>query len=343
MKTKYTMLAVALAVTVTATAQEVDDMYFTAKDRVVLAESNQADMASRYAAYDQQAVRSNPVNPSDSYTGRGVNPEFSAQQKNGAEIIQGNPDYFLSSYAPKDVNANLYSGNSTYSGCGCNTGSPYSTMPYSGFGNPYGNFYSPYGNGFSPYTSMGYGYNGYSSMLSMSIGYGMGMGSMYGPYGYGMGMGSMYNPYGYGGMYNPYGYGYAPVVVGGMDAYPTTSYGQRSVRGGSVSTQPYYTGSSSGNGLGTNGRTRATASGTNYYDPSWKSDPNNFPTRSSFNMGGRSAGYSSPSSTGRTWGYDTGPSRSYDSFGSGGSRSSIGAGSMSGGGSGGGGRTRGRN
>jgi hypothetical protein len=337
MKTKYTMLAAALAMTVMATAQELDDMYFNARDRVVLAESNQAAMAVRYAAQDQKAVKTNPVNPSDSYTGRGVNPEFSAQQKNGAEIIQNNPDYFLSTYAPKDVNGNLYSGNSTASSCGCNTGSAYSSMAYSGFGNPYGNFYSPYGYGGSPYTSMGYGYNGYSSMMSMSIGFG----SMYSPY-----YGGMYSPYS---MYSPYGYSgygnpYTSAYVTGADVNQTT-YGRRPVRASSVTTQPFYTGTTAAAVTGTNGRTRATAPGqSNYYDPSWRSDPTNFPTRS-FDTGGRSTGYTPAASTGRTWGSDAGRSRSYDSFGSGSSRSSVGMGSTgsSSGGSSSGGRSRGRN
>jgi hypothetical protein len=156
MKTKYTMMAAFLACAGTAVAQETDDMYFNASDRATYREANQAVMAQHYAAADQQAVKSQPVNPSDTYTGRGVNPEYNAQQKNGAEVIQGNPDYFLSGYTPKTINSNLYAGN-TGLGCGCS--------PYSRFGNPYGGFYSPYG--YSPYGNMG---------------------SMYSPFGFGYGL-----------------------------------------------------------------------------------------------------------------------------------------------------------
>lgn len=345
MKTKYTMLAAALAMTVPAVAQEVDDMYFNARDRVVLSESNQAAMAMQYAALDQQAVKTNPVNPSDSYTGRGVNPEFSAQQKNGAEIIQDNPDYFLSTYAPKNVNANLFSGNPTTSNCACNTGSAYSGMAYSGFGNPYPPYgmYSPYGYG-SPYAAMGYGFGTYGSVMSMSGGYGTG--SMYSnPY-YGM-----YGPYGYAG-YPGAGYGYPAVIADPIQNVP----GRRPVPGVKSGSQGFLTSGVSGTVVGTNGRTRATQ---NYYDPSWRSDASNFPTRS-FDTGGRSSGYNAAASTGRTWGSDTGRTwgsegvrtRSYDSFGageSGGSRSSFGSssspagGSSPSGGSSSGGRSRGRN
>ena len=332
MKATYTVLAFALAASSAAMAQEVDDMYFNAKDRLAMTESNQAAMATRYAAYDQQAVKSNPVNPSDSYTGRGVNPEFSAQQKNGAELVQDNPDYFLASYQPKNINSNLYSANATSSGCNCY--SPYSSMAYSGFGNPYGSMYSPYGMG-SPYGMMGYGSGfGYGSGLSMSMGYGMG--SMYG-YPYGMSPYGM-SPYGY---YPSYGSGYYPVAVTSQDVRPRVT-GPRPVRTGSsaivTSNAPSY--------VGTNGRTRDTGSRaqSNYYDPSWRANPSNFPTRS-YATGGRAYDSSIGTTPGRSWAGDSGRTRSYDSFGSG-SRSMGSAGGFSGGGSsggGGGGHSRGRN
>ena len=115
----------ALVISTSVMAQETDDMYFNAKDRLTLNESNQAVMATQYAARDVQAVALNPVNPSDSYTGRGVNPEFNAQQKNGTTVVQDEPDYFLSSYQPKNINSSLYSANAnSYTGCGCGYRSP---------------------------------------------------------------------------------------------------------------------------------------------------------------------------------------------------------------------------
>ncbi|MBL7850232.1 MAG: hypothetical protein JNN04_04970 [Cyclobacteriaceae bacterium] len=340
MKTKYTMMAAFLAFAGTAGAQEVDDMYFTARDRAQHNELTNATLAMRYAAEDQQAAKSNPVNPSDTYTGRGVNPEFSAQQKNGAEIIQGNPDYFLASFKPKDINSSLYSGSSiSRNNCAC---SPYSSMAYGGFGNPYGSFYSPYGF-YSPYmgypgmygpsTMLGYSMSPYGSMWSLGMSYGMG--SMYGSPYY-----SMYNPYGYGYGYG-YGYPYAPVM--GYDPVQTVS-GRRPVRASTVNSS-FPTNTAGYVASGTNGRSRSTR--TDYYDPQWRNDPNNFPTRS-YSYGGRNTGFDNNGSTGRTWmgsdSYGTRSRSSFDSFGSTG-RSSMGgfSGGSSGGSSGGGGRSRGRN
>jgi hypothetical protein len=321
MKTKYGLLAIVVSLGFAANAQEIDDMYFTAGDRVALRESSQSVLAARYAESDRQAVRSNPINPSDTYTGRGVNPEFSAQQKNGAELVTENPDYYLTSYTPKDVNSKLYAGNNP-SNCGCNA--------YSGYGNPYGRYYSPYGM-YSPYSMMSpYGMSpcgigspyGYGSGMSVSMMYGMGS-MMYGGY------------YGYG--YNPYGYGYATPVVVITDPVAISS-GRRPVRASTVN----YVQSPTQTGFvaGTNGRTRSTTTSTSYYDPSWRNDPTNFPTRS-YNYGGRSSGYNSLSTGRSAFGSDdNGRSRSYGSFGSP-TRSSFGG--TSGGGTSSGGRSRGRN
>lgn len=341
MKTKYTMMAAFLACAGMAAGQEVDDMYFNARDRVTHNEAASAAMAMQYADQDLRAAKTNPVNPSDTYTGRGVNPEYSAQQKNGAEIVSGNPDYFLASYAPKNINNTLYSGTATTgSSCGCN---PY-TSAYSGFGNPYGSFYSPYGYspyGFSPYSSMGFGsmYSPYGSAWNISMMYGMG--SMYGMPMYGMG-----GMYGYG-MYNPYGYYAGPGMAYGYDPIQTT-YGRRSVRASTVVQPTAY--ANPGYVAGTNGRTRATR--TDYYDSQWRSNPSNFPTRSYDYSGGRSGSSYGSYSSGRSssyQGYDGGTRTrsygSYDSYG-GGSRSmgsSYGGGASGGGSSSGGGRSRGRN
>lgn len=349
MKTKYALLILSLGVSAVAAAQETDDMYFNAKDRLSQIESNQAVMASRYAERDAQAIATRPVNPSDTYTGRGVNPEYNAQKKNGAIIGEDTVDYFLSNYAPKDVNKNLYNANNTYTGCGCGYRSPYSSYsafnPY-GMYSPYGSMYSPYGSmyspyGYSPYSSMmGYGYGGgygYGSMLSLSMGYGMGLGS---PYGYGYGYG---NPYGYAG--NPYSYGYNPDVA-------TVVYGRRPVRSTSVANAT----AGSATMARTNGRTRDVGQArTQYYDQGWRKNPSNFPSRTydpfsgrqvsgsssgrNWNNSGNTSGRSwnnGSGSAGRTRTYSSGgsPTRSMGSFGgsSGGSRSG-----------GGGGTSRGRN
>jgi len=335
-----------MAVSSVAVAQENDDMYFNSRDRVRLNEETQVALTARYKENDRLAVRTNPVNPSDSYSGRGVNPEFNAQAKNGATVVQENPDYFLSGYQPKNINRNQYAASSpSYSNCNCGLNNPYG-MGYGGFGNPYGmgyggfgnpyNSFSPYGNFYSPYgngltTSMGFGFGGFGSMYSMGMGYGMG--SMYGnPYG-------MYNPYGYG---NRYGYP-TTIIVTGTDQ--GQAYGRRSSRSTSMNNNYVNT---SGSAVTTNGRSRATGqertSQSNYYNPSWRNDASNFtsPSRTNYNYG-RSSAFPD-NSQGRTWNTDPGRTRStFDSFGSG-SRGSVGApsgGSSSGGSSG--GRSRGRN
>src|SRR4051812_30259298 len=216
-------------------------MDFKSKDREVVFKGNEAVMAKRYRQGDIEAVRSNPVNPSDSYSGRGVNPEYNAQAKNGTSVVQNDPDYFLSGYQPKNVNSNLYNNSSSYSNNYYNN-----SYGYGGFGSPYSSMYSPYAFGYSPYGMMSpysmyspYGMYGMGSMYGMGMGsgfyssFGLGYSSMYGsPYsmmGFGYGMGSMFNPYGYYG-YGGYG-GYYPstVIVTGGDA-GSTSHGRRTSR-----------------------------------------------------------------------------------------------------------------
>src|SRR5882757_5977192 len=214
MKTKYTMLMLAMGLSAAALAQENDDMYFNSKDRAVVVKANEVVLAKKYHQDDVDAVRSNPVNPSDSYSGRGVNPEYNAQAKNGTSVVQNDPDYFVTGYQPKNVNSNLYNNTSAYSNTSYNSGygSPYG---YSGFGSPYSSMYSPYAFGYSPYSMMS-PYSMYSPYGGMGM-YGMGMGMGSGFYsGFGMGYSMMYGSpysmmsmgYGMGSMYSPYGYGY---------------------------------------------------------------------------------------------------------------------------------------
>lgn len=334
MKKRYTFLTLALAVSSVAMAQENDDMYFNSRDRLALTESNQSMLAARYQENDRQAVKASPVNPSDSYTGRGVNPEFSAQQKNGTTVIQENPDYFLAGYQPTNINSNQYNTNSpNNSNCNCGSNNPYG-FGRGGFGNPYGNFYSPYGTSYSLYgysgmtstLGYGYGYGNYGSMFTMGTPYGL--------------SGMYYNPYMYNNAYGYPGTVYVPVGADNMGQ----AYGKRSARSSSIN---YYSGS--GVVAGTSSRNRvdgqARTTQSNYYDPSWRSNANNFSSRSAGDYGSRSSSYNQGnSSSGRGWNNDSGRTRtSFDSFGSGsrGSFSAPGGGSSSGSSSG--GRSRGRN
>lgn len=351
MKTKYTVAWLLMGMTSVAIAQENDDMYFNSKDRIQLNQANDIILTKRYQQEDLNAVRTNPVNPSDSYSGRGINPEYIAQPKNGTSVVQDNPDYFLTGYQPKNINSNLYGANSSaYSNCNCGYGSPYSN-----FRSPYGSFYSPYGGFYSGLTtSIGYGFGSLGSGWYTGMGYGLG--SMYGsPYG----MNSYYNPYGYGygsgyGYGNYYAYPYNNVVVGGADNR-SASYGRHPSRATSLNTSYVDRTRSSGTAAGTNGRANqggrmSSSSQPNYYDRGWRSNADNFTQRRSFyNSDGSvrsgSWGNTNKSSGWNSSNWNSGSRRpSSIDFGSGGSRGSFGGGSSSGGGSGGSGsHSRGRN
>jgi hypothetical protein len=357
MKTKYTMAILATLMSVAAVAQEDDDMYFNAKDRAVLNKSVAQVMARRYQEADQQAIKTNPVNPSDSYSGRGVNPEYGAQARNGTTLVQDNPNYFVSSYQPQNVNSSLYGNNSYYNTNPYSYGynnpylgyNGYGGMGYSGFGSPFGMY--------SPYSSMGLGYGMGGMGSGWYGGMGYGMGSMFSPFGsyMGYGMMSMYNPFGMGyGMgygyssYNGYpGYGYSGYAVA---AEPNAVHGRHSVRSSTVNN--YVDNSRGAYTTSSNGTTRASQMGrssqNNYYDQSWRSNPNNY-SRSDYNNSTNNSG-TTRSSYDNSWGNSR---SSFDSFGNGsrggfsgggGSGSSGGGGHSSGGsGGGGGGHSRGRN
>jgi len=363
MKTKYTLAVLTMLMSVAAWAQEDDDMYFNAKDRAVLNKSVAQVMARRYQEADQQAIRTNPVNPSDSYSGRGVNPEYGAQTRNGTTLVQDNPNYFVSSYQPKNLNSSLYGSNSYYNTNPYSYGYNNPYLGYNGFGGMgYSGFGSPFGM-YSPYSSMGlgYGWGGMGSGWYGGMGYGMGygMGSMFSPFGSYAGMGyglmSMYNPYGMG-----YGYGYSPYY--GYPAYgysgyatviePNAVHGRHSVRSSTVNN---YVDNNRGSYTTTsNGTTRSSQMGrsaqNNYYDQGWRSNPNNY-SRSDYNNSYNN-NYNNGGTTRSSYNNSWGNSRSsFDSFGSGsrggfsggGGGGFSGGGGHSGGGGGGGGHSRGRN
>jgi hypothetical protein len=359
MKTRYTMLTLALGLSVAAFAQESDDMYFNSKDRAVVVKANEVVLAKKYRQDDIDAVRSNPVNPSDSYSGRGVNPEYNAQAKNGTSIVNNDPDYFVSGFQPKNVNSNLYNNSSAYSSTNYNN----SAYGYGGFGSPYSAMYSPYAFGYSPYSmmyspySMMYSpysmYSPYGGMYGMGMGsgfysgFGMGYSMMYGsPYsmiGFGYGMGSMYSPYGYG-----YG-GYPSTVV--VTDQRNTAYGRHPSRSSGLNNYVSTNTRNDATIVGSNGRVREggrsrTDSQPNYYNSGWRNSSDYSNTRSGYSGG--NSGWSG-GNTGNSWGNGGNTRSSFDNFG--GSRSSFGGGhsggfsggGFSGGGGGGGGHSRGRN
>jgi hypothetical protein len=233
MKTKialFSLLAVAMSASVFA-QEEIDDMYFTSKDRVAENAKRQVEVASlskRVLESESAPV----INPTDSYSSRGVNPEYISGSKVGSVATTGNNvSYFSANYQPTAVNQSLNNN---------------SNMAYNGFGGPmgYNRFGSPYGMmggmgmmgmggmgmGFSPWGFNNMGLmnpymNPYMDPFMMNNWGGYGMNGFYQPglsFGFGSGWGnpmfgfgnSFYNPWGYnswgmnsfyGGWGNPWG------------------------------------------------------------------------------------------------------------------------------------------
>lgn len=345
---------------------EYDDMYFNAKDRAKLKANRQAEEQS-YAATEKRVkkmatVEEEFVNPTDSYSARNVNPEYSARAN--AEIAQeDNQDYFVNNYQYQTTNG-LNNWNNNYNNW-------YNRPWYSG------NYFGPSINAWnSPY----YGYNSafYSPWYDPYWG-GNSWGSSFSFY-----WGNSWN-YGWGGNYNywnrpyygsawaspwgwdPYwggwgGYRY-PVVIVDSDRY--VRYGKRTSRSGYA----YGNGRPASNNRGTivspegngsrsqiiNGRTsssntvsapsRSSGSGNSdgdqYYNRTWRrvtQQPASTSGTSGSNSSGRTSSswgnsngnssnsWSSPSRSSESRTFSS-PSRSNDG---GGSRSSGSSGSSSG-------------
>jgi len=359
MKAKYTLMMVMAGLAFTAFGQdEVDDMYFNSKDRAKQNAAQEIILAKQYKEADARAKVMSPINPTDSYSGRTVNPEYVNRLKTDPNQASSEPEYFVSNFQPTGVNKNL--GNVNYSNsfyspyygnCPCNN--PYS---YYGSNSP---FLSPY-SGLSPYYGMGmgtgmgmgmfgspfYGSNfygsPYSSGFNMMMGYTFGS-SMYNPWYGGMsyGMSSMYSPfwnnyYAMNSFYPGYGYGY-----GNSAAYDTRNivYNKRASRSSELDNTVYNNRVNSAI-VDANGRSRGAASGGRiadngagtYYHRGWRSNPD------IISNNGSGAG-----SSGRTsfWTGTPDNNRTNNSFGNfnSGSRSSFGNSGL--GGFGGGGRSGG--
>lgn len=267
MKTKVaflTLMAVAASISGMAqSTEELDDMYFTSKDRATLNASRKVALSSESARSVTSSETASVINPTDSYSARNVNPEYVAGSKvNGSSTAVAS--YFSPNYIPTGVNQSIVRsncgtcGNSSYTNYnnsyypynnygyyGMNPYSSYSMMnPYYGFGN---GFYQPglsfgfgsfYGNGFgNPFFNNYYGMNPY--------------------YGYGSYYNSFYNPY----MFGNGGYGYSNVIV--VDRPRPQSSRNAEVN-------RYY----SADGVRTTASTggRVATSSTEYYNKTWRND-----------------------------------------------------------------------
>lgn len=363
MKTGIAFVAL-LTVVIGVRAQESDDMYFNSKDRAKL-NAERAVLATTIQNTDDESLVQSRINPSDSYAGRGENPEYTSRSRFNTDNEEADAPYFISGYQPPiSVNQGLTNYNNSFY-------SPYS------FGN--NGFYNPYAySAFSPSF-----YGGYSSGWSMGLGYSFGMGSgwfgnmnygfgnMWGSpsnmfwdnyYGYGnYGFGSGFNNWGFS-PWNNWGYsGFYPgnviIINNGGDNGRNVAYRKRTDRsdyvnttGGQTRNAATYTRNS--REINSGGRTRSEGTQSEYYDRSWKRNPEVNPARSSWSSSSnagqgsstRSSWGTDTNSGGRTssWSNDSGSRSSSWSSGSNsssGSRSSAGSSSGS---SSGGSRTRGR-
>jgi len=340
---------------------ENDDMYFNSKDRAKLnaAKATEVSYSASIKKNKKVTAEDEPVNPTDSYSARNVNPEYSARS-NAQAARADNQDYFVDNYKYNNA-SNFNNWNNNFSN---RYNSPWYSTNYWGpsinsWNSPYyGSYYDSWGNPWSnPYYQ-----SGWSSSFSYSWGR---------PYNYGWGMGFGYgNPYC---AYNPYyggGYGYSAwnSYYGGGYGYPTQVvviengnqrgpvYGKRDSRSsqlnrdsnhGSTRTSRAGLVDSGNGGRSTTGgrvdtntparnqsdyynrqwRNQTNESNSSTYSPNTNSSSGNTNTRSSWENNSRSSWRESNSSNGSTYT----PSQSSGSSG----RSSGGSGSSSGGSSGG--------
>ncbi len=374
--TFLTILTVSAALVVSAQEVEFDDMYFRSKDREVLASSQTLMMNT--ASKKLEVI--SPINPTDSYSARNVNPEYLSQTKvNPSSVNQSPVAYFVPGYVPSGVNQNIYNGslNSFNNGMMWN---PYSTfgMGMGGMGmgmNMMPGFYNPYNSFSSPWGYDPYGYNsfyrpGWNTGMSMSMGWGMGgfnnwgspWNNFYGMNSWGMnpwGMGGM----GFGGGFNGFNSWYRPqVVIINSDTNGRNAvYGKRSSRSNDLNNnvttsnrQAAIVNSQGGTRGSSNGRVAGNenqAAGS-YYQRGWRSNPetNSNAARSGWNNynSGRSAtdynnawNNSSNTRNNSNSSFNNNSRSSGSNFSTGGG--STGGGSRSSGGSSSGGASRGRN
>lgn len=283
MKSRITCLSLLLAMGVFAVnAQESDDMYFRASDRTkVAALKPLMELSSR------QSEQRTPINPTDSYSARNVNPEYISQSANST-VESEQVTYFTSDYVPTSVNQNIYNDRANWN--------------YYGMNNPYmmGGMY-PYGVGrYNPYWGNSiwdpYGYNSfYGSGLNLSMGMSWGLNSWgYSPWNSYYGMNSWaWDPYGYNSFWGwNSGWGWnnywrpTVIIVGGNDGSTGVVYGKRASRSSNMNNQIVSsTGSRQSSSAIQNdtrdtnhSRTAARTTNENYYQRGWRNNPENVST-----------------------------------------------------------------
>ena len=313
MKNKVIILNVVALLMASATfgqGVENDDMYFNSKDRAKL----NAQKANQQAAYTasvkdskkskkSQTLEKELGNPTDSYSARNVNPEFSA--RSNSQVAQAdNEDYFVNNYRYNN-SSNLNNWNNNFNNWYSN---PWYSANYFGpsinsWNSPYyGSYYDSWGNPWSnPYYRSGWSSSfSYHMGSSWNYGWGGGMGMSYGygnPY---MNSWSSWGPsFGYGG-YNSWRNPSTIVIINNGEGGRNVAYGKRASQGGMVTsreavvnsrTRSNYvsTPTNGGRPSNTGGRvaTQTSQRQEEYYNRSWinSQQGEGAPSRSSSNSG----------------------------------------------------------
>lgn len=226
---------------------EYDDMYFSSEDRAKLNQQRATEMAYNTTTTTKKSkhnewAEEERVNPTDSYSARNINPEYTAREHTQSAQA-GEEDYFVNNYQYNRNQLNNWNNNfnnwysnpwyrSNYYGPGINTWN----TPYYGYNSWNSPWYDPY-----------WSYNGWSSSFSYHFGnsWNYGWGGSYNywnrPY-YGW-----HNPYyawdpymgsGFygGGYWNNYRYPGTIVVVNSGER-GNVMYGKRPTRGTSIVTE----------------------------------------------------------------------------------------------------------
>jgi hypothetical protein len=340
---------------------EHDDMYFNSKDRKKLREAQKAEQVTLASIRKESRPEEDSYNnPTDSYSARNVNPEFTSRSQ--SEIArEDEADYFVNNYQYNRSNYNNFNNNfnnwydrSWYR-------SNYWAPSIYGWNSRYYGYYDSWN---SPWNDPYWANNGWSSSFSFYTGnsWNYGWGGSYNywnrPY---CGVNSYYgygSNYGYGGnwYWNNYRYPQTVVVVNnGENGGRGVAYGKRATRGSSMvsdnNNNRSRTGTSVSPGRGDSGGRVSTGARTEYYNRSWRNTgTTNTQENRSNTQNNRSWSNTSNSGNNSSWNdrstnstYSPAPSRSNNSsFGNNSSSGGNTRSHSSSGSSGSNGRTRGR-
>lgn len=306
MKTSILSVFIFLLTFASVSAQvENDDMYFNSRDREKLKQQRgqqEMTVASRTQRRSPAAVEQSGddnINPTDSYSARNINPEYSART-NSSTAQADNGDYFVPNYRMQNsTNFNQWNnnfsnwyGNSWYRPNYWNSSingwnSPFYGSYYDSWGNPWNNPYyrSGWSSSFSYHwgNNWNYGWGGFNDFYNCpNNGWGS---SFWGPsYAFGGGWNSWNNWGGGWNAWNRGGWGNRTIIVVENDRYQT--YGRRTSRGSNIGRDysPYrdsrttgssYSPNSGGGRTTTGGRVSSNSANTGnsnpeYYNRGWR-------------------------------------------------------------------------